>query len=411
MRVSKQFRTSSAEDECPLNLRIRLDHDDPVYGALAALGPLKRKAALMAEAIIANFRMHPEAIVFYSRDTSHYSGRAVRRYYPDYYTYASTLSAVGALAGAGLVEERRTAPSPQARKRSTLRAAARLRGLIEENPFKQLQSVATELIVLRTAGKGKRHLPYDDTDAIRAMRADVQALNDFQASFSVDLIGAACPHPMLSLPARLYRRIFTGDFEHGGRWYAAWQNIEKELRPAITIDGRPTFEFDYCCCHPHLLCAIAGLDLPFGVDGFDFYSCIPGFDRAEVKAAVARLLNVGSVRFAEASLAFDLLQSGQSNTRTRARALCRAIKAAWPELATYWCTGIGLRLQRIDSDICAVVQAEMRAMGIPILSIHDSFIVPAEYRSVLTDAAMAAMETARRRLRAHPIEFSVAART
>ncbi len=60
-------------------------------------------------------------------------------------------------------------------------------------------------------------------------------------------------------------------------------------------------------CHPRILCAIEGLDLPFGVDNFDFYSSIPGFDRAEVKAAVARLLNAGCLRSAEASLACDLV--------------------------------------------------------------------------------------------------------
>ena len=37
---------------------------------------------------------------------------------------------------------------------------------------------------------------------------------------------------------------------------------------------------------------------------------------------------------------------------------------------------MGLRLQRVDSDLCAQVHREMRAQGIPVLSVHDSFITP-----------------------------------
>jgi len=404
MHVCAGSATPKPERERPLSLRVRLKESAPLVEALLAMtGPLKRKTALAASAILANFHMDPEAIIFYSRDTTHYSDRAVRHYYPGYYTYASVTSAVDALVVARLVEESRTAPSPNARTRSTLRATARLAALIDASPHCEVQAVQTELIELRTAGKSKRLLPYDDTDAIRAMRADVQAHNDFQALFSVDLDGACSASSMLSLAARLYHRVFTGDFDYGGRWYAPWQSIKKELRSSITIDGRPTFEFDYSCCHARLLSAMAGLDLPFGVDGFDFYSCIPGFERAEVKAAVPILLNADSVRRAVDALAFELPQRGQPTTRARVRALCRAIKAAWPVLSPYWCTGIGLGLQRVDADICAEIQADMRAMGIPILSIHDGFIVPVEFSRALTDSANAGMETACRRLREHPI--------
>jgi hypothetical protein len=41
-----------------------------------------------------------------------------------------------------------------------------------------------------------------------------------------------------------------------------------------------------------------------------------------------------------------------------------------------WNTGFGLWLQDVDAEVCARVQARLRADGIPCLSMHDSFIVP-----------------------------------
>ncbi|WP_072396227.1 hypothetical protein [Hyphomicrobium sp. CS1GBMeth3] len=192
------------------------------------------------------------------------------------------------------------------------------------------------------------------------------------------------------------------DFEHGGRWYATWQNLEKKSRSQIRIDGRPTVELDFRCCHPQLLCATAGIDLPFGDPEFDFYR-LPPFERSDIKAAVNTLLNAPSSRSARGALTRDLQRPGRPNI---ASALCHAIRAAWPELAPHWGTGVGLRLQRVDAGICTEVQAEMRSRRIPVLSIHDSFIVPAEFERDLQQVMDAAMEAACRRLREHPIEMS-----
>ena len=45
-----------------------------------------------------------------------------------------------------------------------------------------------------------------------------------------------------------------GRFDHGGRYYGPWwQNVRKELRPHILINGIPTHECDYTALHIHLL--------------------------------------------------------------------------------------------------------------------------------------------------------------
>lgn len=378
-------------DERPLSLKVQLAEDDPLLkSVLAICGPLKPRVALLVTAIVANFRMAHSDTYFYSRDKSHYAA-ATRRYFPRYYTYAVVTQAVDVLARAGLVNDLRTAPSRKAKERSRLRAAARLLELFDKVPGHAWLHVDSELIVLKTAGQGKRWINYVETAETCAMRAQVRAFNTFQSQFDVGLNGQ--PHVMLSLAARQYHRVFNGDFAHGGRWYAHWQNISKELRPSITIDGLPTSEVDFKCCHPRLLCALAGLQLPFEDPSFDFYD-LPGFDRPLVKVAVNILLNANSPRFAIGALAAEASNAGLSDARALARMLCRAVKAKWPALARYWGTGVGLILQNVDASICSKVNAEMQRRGIPLLSIHDGFIVPAAFDDVLRTVVEAEMQAA-----------------
>ena len=64
---------------------------------------------------------------------------------------------------------------------------------------------------------------------------------------------------------RSYERIFNGSFRCGGRFYGPWwQGLPIWLRAAIHINGAPTIERDFECCHPRLLAATVDLELVFG---------------------------------------------------------------------------------------------------------------------------------------------------
>ena len=58
----------------------------------------------------------------------------------------------------------------------------------------------------------------------------------------------------------------------------------------------------------------------------------------------------------------------------KARQVIEAIKERHPALSRAWGTGIGVVLQRIDSDMCQYVQKDMRENASPVLSVHDSFV-------------------------------------
>lgn len=56
--------------------------------------------------------------------------------------------------------------------------------------------------------------------------------------------------------------------------------------------------------------------------------------------------------------------------------LLATIKERHPDIAHLICSGAGLRLMNIDARICEHVIADFVSTGTPILTIHDSFIVP-----------------------------------
>ena len=66
----------------------------------------------------------------------------------------------------------------------------------------------------------------------------------------------------------------------------------------------------------------------------------------------------------------------QAVPRDKAKEVVALIKASMPELKPVWHSGLGLELQRYDSDVAMRVMRKMRRKGVPVLPVHDSFIVP-----------------------------------
>ena len=57
-------------------------------------------------------------------------------------------------------------------------------------------------------------------------------------------------------------------------------------------------------------------------------------------------------------------------------------------IAHHLCKGVGLRLQRIDSDLVMSVLNRLTERGVPCLPVHDSFIVAKEDHEGLLKEAM-----------------------
>ena len=177
----------------------------------------------------------------------------------------------------------------------------------------------------------------------------------------------------IDLTRRTVYRVFNnGTFEEGGRFYGGWwQQIPKAYRPHIMIDGKQTVEVDYSAIHPTILYTELGIPMPedpyeIGIAG-----------REIVKKTFNALINAGgpSINPIEG---FSTDKAGMSWKEFLAR-----VRRHFEPFKRYFGTGYGLKLQRLDSDIAEAVMLEFAKRGIPILPVHDSFIVHHGHESLL----------------------------
>lgn len=224
---------------------------------------------------------------------------------------------------------------------------------------------------------------YKDDMQTTAMRDGLRRINQILKTTS---IGSARPplpasdfeegHEPVSAP--LYRVFNNGTFEQGGRFYGGWwQNAKRHFRPMITLNHETTIEADFKGLHPAILFARQRLSIPV-----DPYSLVEGVEgdptlRDFAKTTFMALLNAGK-GCTEEPRNFDSHRYQMTGKQFRAK-----VKAAFPMLPGIFGSGIGVHLQREDSDIAELVMLHFVDQGIPILPIHDSFIVAQRHRDEL----------------------------
>ena len=325
--------------------------------------------------------------VFYSRDHNHYA--AVRGYAPRHYRHAAIIAAVDNLETAGLIAHRRTKASPRADLRSCLWPTERLASVLRSAVPNDLCLAAPPPIVLRDEHKHPVALPR--SARIRRLTEDVKEHNAF-----LDRVTIRLEHPDVHIDGcgnilcrglrhdgrrSRYFRVFNRSMQQGGRWFGPyWQSQPADIRAALTIEGEPVVEVDFRACHLRLLGALHGIIID--AEASDPFA-LPGHRRADLKLTFNVLVNASSERQARRALAGEFRTEYGSTTCERVGGLIAAVRTRWPGFAASWFTGIGRRLQNIDSNICARVQRRLRHTGIPCLSVHDSFIVPASHSKQL----------------------------
>lgn len=209
------------------------------------------------------------------------------------------------------------------------------------------------------------------------------------------------------LPYAPYTRIFNRatDLSLGGRFYLPGtgnhQNMDHDKRRGLMweIDGvlRPTDEVDVSCLHAVLAYREMGLPAPQG----DLYD-VRGYPRRLCKIAFQTMINAANNPSANGSIANLLLNNPELREGTGLRliawtpsydrnlckryawGLMRAIKATHAAIKKMFCSGAGLRFQRLESDWAErVMLAMIELTGLCPAYIYDSFRVPTRYKNLL----------------------------
>lgn len=263
----------------------------------------------------------------------------------------------------------------------------------------------------------KPKLEYSDTDATAEMRAVLLAYNDLLRRSHLDICSLEQPFidrsiskgPRQSQKIRIHidhrhtfvKRVFNkGSWELGGRFYGGWwQFIDKDLRSDIMINDQPTVEIDYKSMHITLL--LAQIEQKSHYDPYTLNKSIfperNDLDqRKVVKQLVLMALNASNRKAAFSAFRGDQPtgHSAKKLTNVELSKLLDAFVEEYPDLAPFMCTGKGLELMYIDSCIAEHVIDHFTDLGVPILCLHDSFIVPfdhvLELRAVMVKAGSSA---------------------
>lgn len=321
-----------------------------------------------------------EGWVSYSRSRTFYD---TKQRHP-LLTFRSVVSSVDALDAGGWIDHARQSRGDrgwQSAMRATPGLIEAAERILDEGPRLRLV-LPSQTIILRD-GDG-RDIDTKPTRQIDRMGRQVEALNEAVTSAEVlTMEGRPMTAPMC--------RIFNGSMERGGRLYgmgASWQNIGKDERKRITIDGEAVVELDFATLHPAILYAEAGAVLPV-----DCYA-IGRWPRQLVKVAMLTLINARTGHAARLSLAHsdhmaDLTEDSQDALRLASQ-LIEDIRATHRPIAQAFHSDAGARLMRKDSDLAVSVMLELRRQGIVALPVHDSFLVPASKRDALEGAMLRA---------------------
>jgi hypothetical protein len=328
--------------------------------------------------------------VSFPRDSNYYSGSS--RYSNKQLGYNVAIAAIDALLECGYITSK---PGyidqfTGIGFRSRIRATEKLIDLLKThrlNRFMVTHSEDEEVIILKS-GKDDRkksdYIEYKDSKITSQMRSNLSFINreldkrlinlhlsdDQWVKLNERMLYEEDRQP-IDFSRRKLKRIFNnGNFDHGGRFYHGWwQEVPSDFRKYIEIDNMKTIEIDFSQIHISMLYQREYLPVPEG----DLY-LLDGLEkkRKDLKKAFNIMLNAESrdsaIRAIKSEVKLsDEISSGEIYNR---------IAKKHEPISQYFGSGEGVRLQFYDSVIADHIMLDLLKEGVPVLPVHDSFIVP-----------------------------------
>jgi uncharacterized coiled-coil protein SlyX len=303
---------------------------------------------------------------------------------------------------------------------TAMRADGELANILKSNfePWLLVYPIGDPLILKsKNAIKANRvKLPIPNGSKARLMRTNLNAINNLLSEQAIclnltnDQLKAMCQKmadrnykidrydPQATRKPRTLnfshvhlRRIFArGQMNLGGRFYGGWwQNIPKDYRRYITINGCQTVEVDFSTLHPTLLFLENNLDPPA-----DFYDLglktqgNPRFEPDPKKYEIKRKIIKG---FTNALIndergVHKLDDEAVKTLGMGSAELKDLLIKTHPVFAKAIKSDAGVRYQFIDSRIAEAVMVKLLKQNIVCLCVHDSFVVIDAFQDELVTA-------------------------
>ena len=277
-----------------------------------------------------------------------------------------------------------------------------------------LQLAPSELVLFREDNEDgfKKLIDYTDTPRSIRIRKELTAYNEVLGSMNIELRDPSGLTVLKDLNHQIVQRKFidNGEFDiqgrplfnSGGRSYSAWSSLSgSDERPNIFIDGQKTVEVDYQASAINVIYkALAGV-LPIG-DPYDL--SVRGIDihRNLVKRVATCSLNSNTVKGAvtaignqygelkrspkaEDQVEYDEYQMIRDKKKVKIKDILEAFLTKHNPIRHMFLRGkqVGNKVQCLESDLVFAVVNELTKRSIPVLTVHDSFIVKATDKDIL----------------------------
>lgn len=263
------------------------------------------------------------------------------------------------------------------------------------------------LVEIRDGTTKERITELSKLRGIKCERSFVESYNKHIGGFDIRCKGKKV--------CAVYKRVYSDDLFHAGRWYTqgSFQTAPVYLRPRITIDGYKTTEVDYKQIHPRIIYTLEGISKPrdwepYQVDTFKVPT--DGKDRSKevrgfLKMGLMCLLYATDIGKACGALYKKLekditynkeerqytgIYMGKGDYKKLMNSLIERNKeiAHWFFKERLWAV-----LQNFDSRITAEILKDFMELGKCILPWHDSYVVEVSDRSLLIRSMNEAWES------------------
>lgn len=239
-----------------------------------------------------------------------------------------------------------------------------------------------ELVELRDE-KGRLE-EYTDTQRTRRIRSILKHVNKVNQKADIRYHR----YRLSGFLVAIFNRSFTFYGRLHTRGYRHYQSFSEDERAEITINGEPVVELDYSGLHPYLLYAKEGIQ--FWRDPYSIIDSRPEV-RPFLKLILLTMLNAKDETEAERAANYWLYRNHEEREDlaeigiTKARSLIEKFRQEHKKIDHYFCKGkeTSLRIMNQDTAIAQDIVRHFTEQDIPILAIHDSFIVQEKYRDEL----------------------------
>ena len=175
------------------------------------------------------------------------------------------------------------------------------------------------------------------------------------------------------------RRFVKANLQLGGRFYGPyWQTLPKRYRKLIKINGEEVVELDYNAMHLHLLYSKLNKSLydyyPFNKDPY----AIPKYNRKIVKLVFTACINENCTRKNINYVGGQQVSEGLPDLFEEElpyREMIDSLGKNHPEVAPMFYSQIGYEISYMESRVTDYIVTVLTKHKIPVLSIHDSFVV------------------------------------